>query len=440
MGASVPLARALAAAATTQFLEIDCGALRAVPAVFNAAFPKQNVAALIADRNTFAAAGEVVQGLLKAAGIDVRTHVITDPALNAEWKYVEELDGVIASNGEATPVVVGSGVLNDLVKLAAYRASRQYLCVATAASMDGYTAYASSITCKGSKQMFDGPAPRAVVADLNVIAQAPPLMNAAGYADVVAKIPAGADWILADALGVEAVDTTSWDLVQPHLRGWCDNATGIPTGDATAIRGLTEGLMMTGFAMQSHKTSRPASGAEHQFSHLWDMEHHTHNGATVPHGFKVGIGSLAITGLYEWLFAQDLTKLDIDALANRWPATADDAAKQARPFFAIAALADKAEMETRAKYIPRDVLRAQLQSLKDKWPTLKQQLREQLIPRAQLRQMLKDAGAPTESEQIGIPADRLRQSHWQAYYIRRRFTVLDMAVRTGLLETYAAKN
>ena len=52
--------------------------------------------------------------------------------------------------------------------------------------------------------------------------------------------------------------------------------------------------MFGGFAMQSSKSSRPASGAEHQFSHLWDMQHHTHNGVAPSHGFKVGVATLAV--------------------------------------------------------------------------------------------------------------------------------------------------
>jgi glycerol-1-phosphate dehydrogenase [NAD(P)+] len=72
-------------------------------------------------------------------------------------------------------------------------------------------------------------------------------------------------------------------------------------GKIEALHNLTVGLMMTGFAMQAACSSRPASGAEHQFSHLWDMEHHTHNGRIPSHGFKVGIGSLASTALYESL-------------------------------------------------------------------------------------------------------------------------------------------
>jgi len=47
--------------------------------------------------------------------------------------------------------------------------------------------------------------------------------------------------------------------------------------------------------------------------------------------------------------------------------------------------------------------------------------------------MLCAAGAPVEPEEIGIARARLRESFGQAYYLRRRFTVLDLAARCGLL-------
>src|SRR4029077_17844815 len=106
---------------------------------------------------------------------------------------------------DAIPIAVGSGTINDLTKLAAHHAGRSYLCVATAASMDGYTAFGASITYQGSKQTFDCPAPAAVIADLDIICAAPGDMNAWGYADLLAKVTAGADWLLADALGIEPI-------------------------------------------------------------------------------------------------------------------------------------------------------------------------------------------------------------------------------------------
>ncbi len=165
--------------------------------------------------------------------------------------------------------------------------------------MDGYTAFGASITHQGSKQNFDCPAPSAVVADLDVICAAPAGMNAAGYADLLAKTTAGADWLLADALDVEPIGWRAWNIVQGGLRDALADPEGIRNREVEAVGHLTEGLMLGGFAMQQAKSSRPAAGAEHQFSHLWDMQHHVHQGRIPLHGFKVGIGTLAVAGLYE---------------------------------------------------------------------------------------------------------------------------------------------
>ena len=50
-----------------------------------------------------------------------------------------------------------------------------------------------------------------------------------------------------------------------------------------------------------------------------------------------------------------------------------------------------------------------------------------------MRRRLRAAGAAFEPEQIGISRWRLRESFLRAYHLRRRFTVLDVAVRCGVL-------
>ena len=64
--------------------------------------------------------------------------------------------------------------------------------VGTAALMDGYTSYGASITYKCAKQTFSCPAPLGVLADTAIIAAAPKELTASGYADLFAKVPAGA--------------------------------------------------------------------------------------------------------------------------------------------------------------------------------------------------------------------------------------------------------
>ncbi|QDT56067.1 Glycerol-1-phosphate dehydrogenase [NAD(P)+] [Caulifigura coniformis] len=420
--------RALESATETRFLLTAAGARHDSAAVFEKQFGTAP-AIVITDESTFAAAGRDVVDSFHRNGHPVADPFVFGPDVYAEDRCVQQLQAAL-TGVEGIPVAVGSGTINDLTKLVAHRLNRPYLAVATAASMDGFTAYGASITDKGSKQTFDCPAPQAVLADLEVIAAAPPGLNASGYADLIAKIAAGADWMIADAAGIEPIRPDVWATVQSRLHHWVSSPAGIRNSDPTALRSLVAGLMMSGFAMQAARSSRPASGAEHQFSHLWDMQHHTHNGVAPSHGFKVGIGTLASIGLYDELIRRDLTSRSVDDLMQRWP-TAEQLESKIRDLFEPGELAEKAVEETRAKYASRSQLREQMNRLHAAWPELKQRLQQQLIPFSRLRDMLAEAGAAFEPEQIGISRTRLRLSYEQAFYIRRRFTVLDLAMLSG---------
>jgi glycerol-1-phosphate dehydrogenase [NAD(P)+] len=425
------LMAALAAASDTRLLRCRAGVRHDAANEFASQFGDKQ-AIVIADENTFRAAGRDVQASFERENRAVAAPFLFGPEVYADEACVRRLRQALLAT-DAMPLAVGSGTINDLTKLAAHQVGRQYLVVATAASMDGYTAYGASITACGSKQTFDCPAPRAVLADLEVIAAAPPGMNASGYADLLAKVTAGADWIVADALEIEPIDGAVWRTVQQRLKDWVSMPTAVARNEPAALNHLVSGLMMSGFAMQAAKSSRPASGAEHQFSHLWDMQHHTYLARPPSHGFKVGIGTLASVALYEQLLPRDLAALDIEQAVDAWPSLDELLARIAR-LFGAGELADTARKETAAKYLPRQAVRDQLQRLRDVWPELRSRLMEQLIPLRELRAMLASAGCPTEPEQIGISLPRLRTSYEQALGIRRRFTVLDLAHCTGLLE------
>jgi len=424
---------ALHQARDTLRLVIGAGTRHNVDAVFRELFG-DTLSIIVADDNTFAAAGKDVYDSLRRNGREVLEPLILNAdGLYAEYSFVTQIQNALSEN-VAIPIAVGAGAINDLTKLAAHLCGRQYLSVATAASMDGYTAFGASITHEGSKQTFDCPAPLGVVADMEVITAAPDGSNASGYADLVAKCPAGADWILADGLGIDPIDEANWQMVQTRLREWIADPAGIPERDYAATRRLTMALMVTGFAMQAACSSRPVSGAEHQFSHLWDMEHHTFQGATPSHGFKVGIGSLASIGLYEVLMATDIANLDIEAAVAAWPDAAANE-REIADLFPSPELERKALLESGLKHVDRGVLRSQLLRLKNEWPRIRERLVDQLIPRSEMHDMLKAAGCPVEAEQIGISPERLRESFRKAYHIRRRFTILDVIRRTNLWET-----
>lgn len=426
---------ALARATDTKALLIADGAIDSVAQMFKDMFPGKRPI-VVADTTTWDIAGRRVNELFEAAGLNPdKPHTFTDADMHAEWKYIEQLDKVLAAT-DAVGVAVGSGTINDLTKLSSAHNGRRYMTVATAASMDGYTAYGASITKDGAKQTFNCPAPLAVLADTDIIAAAPAEMTASGYADLFAKIPAGADWIISEELGVEPIDAFSWGLVQDSLKLALSDPDKIKSGDKEAIHRLIEGLIMSGFAMQAHQTSRPASGADHQFSHLWNMEHHTMADGTMPsHGFQVSIGSLMSTALYEELFKEDIANLDIDACVAAWPSL-EVAREKALELFRGTDFPTIGATETEAKYVDAAGLRAQLETLRANWPAIKERLQKQLIPLADARARLEAVGAPVEPEQIGIERSRLRDSVIRAQHIRRRFTILDIAVRTGMLDRW----
>jgi glycerol-1-phosphate dehydrogenase [NAD(P)+] len=386
---------------------------------------------IVADENTFAAAGKDAYDNLRASGRKCLEPLILEAeGLYAEYSFVTRIEQALVGNS-AIPVAAGSGSINDLTKLAAHRSGRQYLSLATAASMDGYTAFGASITHEGSKQTFDCPAPIGVVADLEVIAAAPEGLNASGYADLVAKVPAGLDWLLADSMGIDAIDRDVWDMVQSRLGAWMSNPEGVRSGDMETTRRLTIALMITGFAMQASCSSRPVSGAEHQFSHLWDMEHHMYRGATPSHGFKVGIGTLSSLALYEAVLAYNFENLDIDTAVSAWP-TIDANNAEIHALFELPELERKAVLESTTKYIDHAALRTQLSHLKCSWPQIRDRLQERMMSRASVRELLNAAGCPVRSEDIGISPERLRVSFRKAYHIRRRFTIFDLVRRANI--------
>jgi len=250
---------------------------------------------LVSDENTFALCGEVIKKAFMEKGIAQGGDYCFpgSPVLHGEYSYVKLLTEKIMDSGDTIPLVIGSGTLNDLVKRAAFEAERGYAVVATAASVDGYASDGAALLAEGVKQTFPCPAPELIIADLDLLFTAPPEMTSSGYGDLAGKVPAGADWILADILGEQPIHEKAWSLVHDKLDKWLSDPKGITH--------LFDGLTQAGLAMQLMKNSRPVSGAEHLISHVWEMEGRTLKGKTISHGHKVAMGTVWMMKLYTYL-------------------------------------------------------------------------------------------------------------------------------------------
>lgn len=420
--------RALLLADDTRDVVIRKGALEELGAFFRKNFGSRRPV-VVADAATLRAISPAERQL----GENVETFLFPD-GIHAEMAHVETLRKTgLFEPEDVVPLAVGSGTVNDLVKYAASLYKKPYCVVGTAASMDGYTSFGASIEYQHCKQTFNCPAPAALLIDSAVAAAAPDGMSASGYADLAAKIPAGADWILADFLGTEPIDADAWGLVQNDLCGWLSKSGGVAARDPDAVTGLIEGLVMSGLAMQKAKSSRTASGAEHQFSHLLDNERYTFNGAAPSHGFKVGIGTISTCALYEKVLTWDASVFrrsleTFDAHFQPW----ENLAAEVESAFDDSGLIEAATKQCRLKYVEPDEARRRLERFAAEWDSLRERLAAQLIPAAEMKRMIHAAGAPSAPEEIGLSKERLRSCYAKARLLRCRYNVLDLVADVGL--------
>ncbi|MDY0093711.1 MAG: sn-glycerol-1-phosphate dehydrogenase [Candidatus Vecturithrix sp.] len=426
---------ALQAASETEAFISGPGCRTQTPAAFQQYFPEA-IALVVADEITFDVAGKELNERLQQTGVQALEPFVFPgkPVLHADYLYIARLRDFLQNYPHAIPIAVGSGTINDLVKRASYEVNRRYMVLATAASVDGYSSFGAAINQEGFKKTLECPAPSVIVADTEILRDAPAEMTAAGYADLLSKVPAGADWIIADFVGVDPILPAIWDMVQTDLRTWVQTPEQLKTGDEQAFAYLFEGLTMSGFAMQACRKSRPASGADHLFSHIWEMQHHRDvNGEPISHGFQVAIGTLASTALIEVVFARDLTQVEIESVCERWKSWE---ARKAEIYqqFRDTPILDRVLDESQAKYLSRAELRARLQLLKTHWESLRKNIATQIIPYQQLKQMLVTADCPVTPEHIHLSRERVQQTYFLAQMIRNRYTILDLAYELNWLE------
>ena len=96
----------------------------------------------------------------------------------------------------------------------------------------------------------------------------------------------------------------------------------------------------------------------------------------------------------------------------------------------------RALVEAKGKYVDKNGLRNQLETLKTAWSQLGEKIRRQIIPFGQVRESLKLVGAPYEPEMIGVSRERFRQTVSYIPFMRSRFTNIDVIYRLGWMDEF----
>ncbi len=253
---------------------------------------------LMADENTYQVCGRHVEDLLKV--LDIKTFVYPKQGhdLVPDEKSLGRLLIEFDSNTDLI-LVIGSGVLNDLGKLLSYRVGVPYIIVGTAPSMDGYASVVSPLIVDGVKITVPTTYPLSIIGDTSIMKKAPMEMLQAGFGDIIGKITALADWRLAKEVIDETYCETCVKIVENALEKCLNNADGLYKREEKAVRYVMEGLVLSGIAIGLNGDSRPASGAEHNFAHYWDMDAISRGMGHPLHGNSVAVGTVISAYVYD---------------------------------------------------------------------------------------------------------------------------------------------
>jgi glycerol-1-phosphate dehydrogenase [NAD(P)+] len=412
----------------TRSVQIEPNVVDRIPGLLPSLIPGERIL-LVADRNTWAAAGERLSDALGASHSieccllrdDSSGHIHASVDLVEEIlaAYPDEYDGLAA---------VGSGTVNDLTRAVAHQRERPYFVLATAASMNGYTSAIVALLENGLKTTRTATPPVAVFADPLVLAEAPAELTLAGLGDLISKPYCGCDWKIASLVKGEYHCEVPDQLLSVPFAQALDVFPWLANGDPDAITELFRLLLVSGLSMAISGTSSPASGAEHLLSHYWDMVRLRGGEPLNLHGAQVGVVSMGIDRLYREIFDLDFE----DASFVQGPGV-EAARHDIEERFGTLAPAVWPQWE--AKLAARTEM--DLGRLREQESLIKGEIERTLSVGRKVRSVLTAAGAPTRAEQIGVSSAELDAAIRQGRKIRDRYTALDVAAELGILDEFA---
>ena len=291
--------------------EISSGAINKLPEILK----DYHKIYVVSDENTYRAAGERVERLLKEHGMFFTSLVLDGDCV---LPNVETLGKIILNanpvSAKADPfaysdlpdfiLAVGSGVVNDSCRVASFRLHLPYGVVATAPSMDGYVSAGTPFLHHGTKSTIQATTPKYLIADLDVLKDAPYDMMLAGIGDMFGKYVGILDWELArDYSGEYYCEKIAQDVIDATEKCLA-NGYKLATCDPECIKNIMEGFLVTGLGMAYTGNSRPASGSEHIVAHSWELFDVEAGKKPNLHGLEVCEGTRLVAILYKMLLEE----------------------------------------------------------------------------------------------------------------------------------------
>ena len=384
-------------------VEVSSGALQKLPAILG---NYKNIF-LVADTHTWQVAGEAVHTLLKksVAGILVYQR---SGILVPDEEAVSELIAKLPDEADLI-LGIGSGVINDICKFVAWEKRLPSAIVATAPSMDGYASSGAAMITNGMKVTYTLEAPLYIVADTDIIKNAPMEMIRAGYGDIIGKYSSLNDWKLANLLNDEYFCQSIYDLVLEVTNCIRDSVFDIVARKDDAIELLMKALILIGITLSLVGSTRPGSGSEHHLGHFFEITGLVHHKPHLCHGIDVAYTTILTADIRHQICAKE-PSFGIESPESR-------VAAWDRIFGPVAE--EVTELQIEAGMYATDYWR----TYGEKWPQILEILKECPTPE-ECAQMIRNAGFDMARFEDVYGTEKIKDAILYGKDLKNRYSVL----------------
>jgi glycerol-1-phosphate dehydrogenase [NAD(P)+] len=344
---------------------------------------------------------------------------------------------MLECEGASCIVAVGSGTIADIGKVVAAGHGLPYVIVQTANSVNGFGDDRSVLLVNGVKRTLPSTWASVLIADSDVLVDAPAAMNAAGLADLIAMFTAPADWYLSNLFGMDdSYSPTVVALAREQGPALLEAARLVPKADRGALSQVATTLTLSGISMGVAGTTAPCSGMEHAVSHLLEMAAVQAGDEAALHGLQVGVSSIVAALLWQRVLGEiadgGLSRLSVPEAA--------ESERAVRAAFADVDPSGEMAAECWRDYERKLARWAQagerVERASEQWPAHELALRRLLAGPEAIATALRAAGAPVQFHELDPSVDQ-GSARWavaSCNLMRERFSVADLAFFLGIFD------
>jgi len=243
---------------------------------------------------------------------------------------------------------------------------------------------------------------------------------------MIAKYVSVCEWRIGHTVTGEYYCERIADVIRHALKACVDGAEGLLKGEEDAVKAVMDGLIVSGIAADWAGVSRPVSGTEHYFSHIWDMRAAVMGTQSSLHGIQCAIGTLKTLKGYEEL--KKLLKTGFtqeDFCKEEW-------LKELKGYMGGASGQMLKNAETSELYDP-EKQKERKTAIKNNLDDIIKIINDELPDYNEIYELLSSLGAPVFPEDIGVSENETPVCFKATKDIRDKYILSSLAFDLGVL-------